>query len=172
MITTIAGTGVSGFSGDGGPATQAQLLGPSAILLDGAGGLLVSDSRRIRRIDLASGTIDTIAGNGADAGTPSGDAGPARNATLFPGPLALDGAGNLFVADSFPSTIRRIDALTGIITSVAGGGAIYTGDGGPATAAQFRSFGITFDRSGNLYIADALHGNVRVVKRLGVPLSQ
>src|SRR5262249_13763054 len=134
VITTIAGVGPSGFAGDGGLATDADLFGPGALAFDHAGNLYVADANnnRIRRID-AAGVITTVAGTG-DMG-PAGDGGPATAAQLFqPNGVALDTLGNIYIADTGNNLIRRIDSA-GIITTVAGTGyGGYTGDGVAATS--------------------------------------
>ena len=123
MMTTVVGTGEKGFAGDGGPAAQALLNGPFDVAFDAAGNLYFSDTFncRIRRVDARSGVITTIAGNG-DKGY-SGDGGPATQAALNePYGIALDRAGNLFVADRLNRRVRRIDAASGIIATLAGTG--------------------------------------------------
>ena len=153
QITTIAGTGTYGFSGDGGPATAAQLAYPTDVYLTATGELLFADSgnRRVRKI-ATNGIITTIAGNGT-AGF-GGDGGLATNASFqSPNGLALDTDGNLYIADSFNNRIRKIDT-NGIITTMAGNGAFgNSGDGGPATQAAIGlpSY-LTFDASGALYV--------------------
>ena len=164
MITTIAGNGELGFSGDGGPAVAAHLLYPTGIAVDGAGNLYVADTdnHRIRRIN-SSGTITTIAGTGEQGF--GGDNGPAVEAQLAgPQGMAVDGAGNLYVADNGNSRIRRIDD-TGVITTIAGiGGSGFSGDGGPAVAAQLNlPQGVAVDGTGNLYIADTDNHRIRQV---------
>ena len=160
-ITTVAGNGVRGYSGDGGPAVQAQLNFPRGVSVDGAGNLYVADSGndRIRRID-ASGTITTIAGNGVRGY--SGDGGPAVQAQLaVPSGVAVDGNGNLYIADEYNSRIRRVDG-SGTITTIAGNGiGTFGGDGGPAHLAQLSSpLDVAVDSAGSLYIAD--YGNARI----------
>ena len=173
IITTVAGSGVpdstgrvaSGFSGDGGPATSAQLAGPRGVALDAHGNLFIADSEnnRIRRVDAASGIITAVAGNGA-AGF-SGDGGAATSASLFaPLSVAVDAQGNVFVADLDNSRIRRVDAATEIITTVAGDGNVgFSGDGGPATSARLVPFNVAVDSQGDLFIADNGSGRVRRV---------
>ena len=167
-ISTVAGTGARGSSGDGGPATAAQLRSPSKVALDGAGNLYIADTnnQRIRKVD-STGTISTVAGTGA-AGF-SGDGGPATTAQLsFPWDMAVDGAGNLYIADTNNQRIRKVDS-TGTISTVAGTGAAgFSGDGGPATAAQLHGPSkVALDGAGNLYIADWLNNRIRKVDSTG-----
>ena len=135
VISTIAGTGTLGFSGDGGPATAARLRSPSGVAKDADGNVYIADrsNHRIRKVDASTGVISTIAGTGA-----IGDGGWAAAAQLYyPWGTALDAAGNLYIADSWRSVVRRVDAAAGTISTVAGTGASgFSGDGGPATAAQ------------------------------------
>ena len=168
VITTVAGTGEAGYSGDGGPATAAQLEFPRYVVADAAGSLYVTDTvnHRVRRID-PGGVITTVAGTG-EAGY-SGDGGPATAAWLaWPLGIALGADGSLYVADAGNDRIRRIDPA-GIITTVAGNGTGgYAGTGGPATAARInRPFGVAADPEGNVYVADSDNHRVRVVS--GVP---
>jgi sugar lactone lactonase YvrE len=164
-ITTIAGTGGTGFSGDFGPARSAQLNGPFGTAIDANGNVFIADTsnNRIRRVDAVSGVITTFAGTG-NAGY-YGDSGQALFAQLAgPRRIAFDASGNLFVADTGNNRIRRIDAVTGIITTVAGGGFLAPGDGGPATFAILNSpSGIAVDALGNIYIADTGNNRIRVV---------
>lgn len=168
IISTIAGTGVQGFSGDGGPATDAQLNRPTSVLFR-AGDLYIADSsnQRIRRVS-ANGTITTIAGNGV-AGF-SGDSGPATSASLrFPLGLAADSLGNLYFADGDNNRVRRISP-EGIITTAAGNGSgRFAGDQGPATNASLNiPWDVAIDGAGNLYIADAGNNRVRKVDGFGL----
>lgn len=162
IITTIAGTSPGGYSGDGGPATAAQLSQPVAVASDGAGNLFIADTlnNRVRRVDGITNTITTVAGTGAPGST--GDGGPATAATLdLPLGIAVDAFGNVFVATS--NRVRRISASMGIITTVAGGGVSGTGEGVAATAVDMNPVSLAVDAGGNLFIADAAHDRVRRV---------
>src|SRR5262249_29052303 len=157
VITTVAGTGDSGFGGDGGPATGAALAQPYAVAADAAGNLFIADwgNHRVRRVDAATGVITTVAGSGVEGY--GGDGGPATSAFLAsPNGVAVDGAGNVLIADTNNQRIRRVDAVTGIITTVAGTGVVGSGgDGGTATAATLGGpTGVAVDAAGNLFIAD------------------
>ncbi len=221
IITTVAGTGEPGYSGDGGPGTQAQLREPNDCFLDGQNGLLIADiqDQRIRRLDLTTGIITTVAGTGEKtrggdggpatqasifgaraicmdhqgntyiceregnglrkidrhgimstfAGTGergySGDGGPARDATWgAPKALRCDASGNVIVVDTENHAIRRIDARTSIVTTIAGGRQSGLGDGGPATEAGLdRPHGCAIDVQGTLFIADSNNHRVRIV---------
>ncbi len=230
IITTVAGNGTRGFSGEGGPATSASLSSPSALAIDEEGNLYISDysNRRVRRVNARTGTITTVAGNGEfdflnARGREFGDEGrhateapvlpnslavdskgslfiaesashrihrldqpngtittvagngnycfdgggvPARRASVgTPRVIALDGAGNLFIADSFNHRVRRVDAATGIITTVAGNGTKgFSGDGGPSVRASLANpLGLAVDQEGNFYIADLWNKRVRRV---------
>ena len=168
IISTIAGTGVQGFSGDGGPATSAQLNTPASIIFS-AGNLYIADSsnQRIRRIS-SDGTITTVAGNGVTGF--SGDGGPATGASLaFPLGMAMDSGGNLYFADGNNNRVRRISPA-GVITTVAGDGVgRFAGDQGPASSASLDvPEDVAFDGAGNLYIADAGNNRVRKVDSSGL----
>lgn len=166
-ITTAVGTGERGFAGDGGPAAAALLNGPFDLAFDAAGNLYFSDTfnQRIRRVDAQSGVISSVAGNG-DKGY-SGDGGPASAAALDePYGIVVDRAGNIFVADRLNRRVRRIDAASGLIATLAGTGvAAYGGDGGPAHEAGLAEpNGLALDRAERqLYIADVADHRVRVV---------
>ena len=164
IITTVAGTGTEGFSGDDGPAIAAELDRPIDLALDAAGNLFIADflNQRVRRVDVLTGLISTVAGNGTLGFR--GDGGPATAARLAsPVGIGLDVAGNLFVAEIDNRRVRRLDAATGIITTVAGtGGAGVSGDGGPATGATMETpFGVVLDANGALFIADRAAHRIR-----------
>ncbi len=161
IITTIAGNGVAGYTGDNGPATAARINTPYGIVLD-SGSIIFSDAQEdvVRKID-ASGIITTMVGD--PMATTPGDDGPATAARLN-GPIgvALDAAGNLYIGDASYYRVRRVDRYTRIISTIAGTGTLgFSGDGGPATNAKVsQPAGLAFDTSGNLYIAD--FGNFRI----------
>jgi sugar lactone lactonase YvrE len=165
-LATIAGTGVSGASGDNGPAASAQLNAPGNVSVDGQGNIYIADTgnHRIRRVDASTGVITTVAGTGA--ANYSGDGGPAFGASLnSPSDVFVDGAGNIFIADTLNHVIRKIDTA-GVIHLVAGtpqsGG--YSGDGGTATSAQLNQpNGVCADQAGNVYIADTNNSRIRMV---------
>jgi len=163
IITTVVGTGASGYSGDGGPATAAEISFPNYIRMDSVGSLLVTDNgnQRIRRVD-TNGIIETIAGTGVLGFT--GDGGPATAAELnSPGGTTMDKYGNIFICDVDNDRIRKIDATTGNISTVAGTGvAGYSGDGGPATAAELNQpVDITVDHYNNVYFVDWNNSRIR-----------
>jgi uncharacterized protein (TIGR03437 family) len=164
-ITTFAGNGVAGDSGDGGPATFAEFAQPSGLALDSRGDLFIADENRVRMVS-QSGIITTVAGNG----TPgySGDGGPATSAQLkYPRGLAVDGQGNLLIADFSNGRVRKVTP-DGIITTIAGGGASSTGDGGPATSvALFEPVGVAVDSLGDVFIAEMLANRIREVSTGG-----
>jgi uncharacterized protein (TIGR03437 family) len=181
IITTLAGNGTRGFSGDGGPATNARLYGPFSVAVDDADNLFFADSfdeggpgpdgALVREVSL-SGTITTVAGGSLR--NDLGDGGPATSAQIFPESVAVDGLGNLFIADSLNQRVRKV-APAGIITTVAGNGPVaatlgfgYSGDGGPATSAQLNwPTGVAVDRAGSLFIADNYNHRIREVRPSG-----
>ena len=155
-ITTIAGTGDKGHSGDGGPARSARLSDPGGLAFDARGRLHVADHGAVRRID-RSGTIVTVAGTGKVGF--SGDGGQATDARMAVSDVAFDGQGSMYLSDTLHHRVRRVDA-DGVITTVAGSGELAPlGDGGPATSAAVDfPVGVAVDRTGNLLIAEH-HGN-------------
>ncbi|MGP8214166.1 MAG: T9SS type A sorting domain-containing protein [Bacteroidia bacterium] len=169
IITTIAGTGDFGYSGDGGPATAAEVNGPEGIGVDASGNVYVVDNANERiRIINTSGIITTIAGNGT--GSYSGDGGQATAAEIYePTGVSIDANGNLYIADSQNNRIRKVNT-SGVISTVAGNGVSgFGGDGGQATAAELSvAFGIAVDANGNFYIGDAQNARIRMVNSSGV----
>jgi len=174
VITTVAGDGSLGVSsGDGGPATSAGIGGPAGVALDSAGNLYIADSIHsvIRKVNTA-GIISTYAGGGEPTGV--GDGGAATQANLFligtqaHTGIAIDKAGNLYIADSGHSRVRKVDT-EGIISTVAGNGSSgFSGDGGAATTAQLNiPSGVAVDSAGNLYICDQGNGRIRKVNTAG-----
>jgi sugar lactone lactonase YvrE len=173
IITTVAGNGNFGYSGDNGPATSAELTFPFGIALDGAGNLYISDfSNQVIRMVTPGGVITTIAGNNTAGAGHSGDGGPALQAQLnLPYGIAVDGTGNLYIADMSNNVIRKV-TQAGTISTVAGNQAAgegYSGDGGPATSAQLdQPRAVAVDAAGNLYIADTYNNVIRMVTPAGV----
>jgi trimeric autotransporter adhesin len=169
IISTIAGKGTSGYSGDGGPATAAELNQPTGVAVDSKGNIYIADSEnnRIRRIT-ATGKIGTVAGNGNE--TCRGDGGPATQAQLrLPNGVTVHSNGDLYIADTYNHRIRKV-TTAGIISTVAGKGTIgYSGDGGLATAAELNHpTGVAVDSKGNLYIADTKNLRIRKVTTAGI----
>jgi sugar lactone lactonase YvrE len=169
IIATVAGNGIEGHSGDGGPATSASLNTPIGVAVDTARNLYIADAfnNRIRKVN-AAGVITTVAGNG-DAGF-SGDHAAATNASLSaPFGVAVDKAGNLYIADTSNHRVRKVDT-SGTITTVAGNGTeSFSGDGGAATRASLNfPTGVTMDRAGDLFITDQSNHRIRKVNAAGV----
>src|SRR5208283_3417442 len=165
VITTLAGNGTAGYSGDGGPATAAELDYPAGVAVDASGNLYIADTnnQRVREVNNSTGMITTVAGSGNFA---LGDGGPATAAFLNnPMGVAVDASGNLYIADTRNERIREVKLSTGVITTVAGNGTYgYSGDNGPATAAELEGpQGVVVDASGNLYIADLFSNVIREV---------
>jgi sugar lactone lactonase YvrE len=168
IISTVAGNGTEGFSGDGGKATDAQLDQPQGIALDGHGNLFIADygNQRIRKV-ASDGTITTVAGSKKGF---IGDNGPAPNAAFHdPLGVAADPLGNLYVADAENSRIRKI-SFDGVVTTIAGiDTAGFSGDGGPATAAEMdRPTDVAVDASGDLFIADSGNNRIRKITPDGI----
>jgi sugar lactone lactonase YvrE len=172
IISTVAGNGTAGYvaTQDEGPATSAELNSPEAVAVDAGGNLFIVDTRnfRIREVAAATGFISTVAGNGSNGYVASQDGGPATSAELsYPDGIAVDSAGNLYIADGFNYRVRKVTAATSIISTVAGNGAygyVASQDGGPATSAEFQiPGGLAVDGSGNLYIPDSVSNRVRKV---------
>jgi sugar lactone lactonase YvrE len=165
--TIAAGTGKPGYSGDGGPATSAELNGPSGLAADSAGNLYIADTDNhvIREIAASTGTITTYAGDGTNGYT--GDGGSATSGELAaPASLCVDPSGNLYIADTADNVVREVVNSTGYLATFAGTGVEgYTGDGGAASAATFGGFiaGIACDGSGNVFISDTDNYVVREV---------
>jgi hypothetical protein len=177
VITTVAGDGSSGpqagpARGDGGLAINAGISYPSAVAVDSEGNLFIASyyDNLIRKVFAQTGIITTVAGNGQGFGF-GGDGGPATAASLYrPFAVAVDPSGNLYISDTYNHRIRRVDAATGIITTVAGTGTPLPpfadlGDGGPATSASlaFPAY-VAIDKDGNLFIADGSHQRIRKVE--------
>jgi sugar lactone lactonase YvrE len=164
--TLIAGSGTAGYGGDGSAAASAELSSPSDVAIDGAGNVYIADfgNNRVRMVSPISGIITTVAGNGTLGYL--GDGSAATSAELNgPTGLALDGAGNLYIADKGNNAIRKVTAATGVITTVAGNGTQgFSGDAGLATVAQLNNpNSVAVDGAGNLYIADSNNNRVRMV---------
>ncbi len=168
-MTRFAGTGESGFSGDKGKATEAQLKIPAGLTFDKKGNLYIADrnNHRIRKVD-TRGIITTVAGNGT-AGF-SGDGGKATQAQLnLPSGVAVDDKGNIYISDRSNNRVRVVDNKGTITTFAGNGGDRYSGDSGPATKAQLsKPFGLALDKKGNLYIADRENNRVRKVNPQGI----
>ncbi len=182
MITTVAGDGLIGYTGDGGPATSAELFYPRDVAVDGSGNIFIMDTGNctVRKITASTGVISTVAGTPPDSAGNyycgySGDGGLATSAQLYPvdllipaGGVAVDPTGNIFIADTGNGVIREVSASTGIITTVAGTGGLsyvgFSGDGGPATSAVMDApYGVAVDASDNIFIADSYNSVIREV---------
>jgi trimeric autotransporter adhesin len=168
-ITTFAGNGIAGYSGDGGPATNASFNTPIDIVADNSGNMYIVDNvnQRIRKVD-TYGIITTFAGNGIR--TYGGDGGPATGASLQdPDRIAVDNTGNVYIADADNNVVRKVNSA-GIITTVVGNGiAGYSGDGGPATNASLaQPLGIAFDGNGNMFVADGFNHCIRKISPSGI----
>lgn len=166
VITTVAGTGVAGDSGDGGAAVHARLNHPNGIAVDEAGNLYIADThnQRIRKVEARTAVINTIAGKGWMGYRGAG--GPAISAYLnFPQAVAVDSEGNLYIADTSNHRISKVSADTNVITTISGGwGAGDSGDGGSAKDAQFENpNSIAVESGGNLYIADRSNNRIRKI---------
>jgi sugar lactone lactonase YvrE len=174
VISTYAGTGAANYLGDNGKATKATLDTPSGVAMDGAGNLYIADSNNnvIRKITPSTGVITTVAGTGT--GGYSGDNAAATLAELnLPKGITVDASGNLYIADTDNQRIRKVDAATGIITTIAGDGTLsgkadgkgtYTGDGGAAGSAGLSlPYTVAFDTAGNMYIPDSANNVIRMV---------
>ena len=172
IITTIAGTGTMGCSGDGGQATNAEFNQPYSVAYDLLGNLYIADNMAqcIRKVDTA-GIIRTIAGvTGTGTSAVTGDGGPATLATFIsPTGITVDNLGNIYIADYYTARIRKIDT-SGIITTFAGNGILgYSGDGGPATAAQIGNLVyINHDGLGNIYLCDNDNFVIRKINNFGI----
>jgi hypothetical protein len=172
IMSTIAGTGASTYTGDGGPAANATLNTPSGVAVDGAGNVFIADTGNnvIREIVAATGTIRTVAGNGTQGNI--GDSGPATSAELNqPLGITVDNGGDLYIADTGNNRIRRVDVYSGVITDFAGsadGVPGYSGDNGPQIYAHLNGpNAVAFDLAGNCYIPDSLNNVVREVYATG-----
>jgi uncharacterized protein (TIGR03437 family) len=165
VITTVAGNGTAGFSGDNIPAVNAQLMYAEGIAVDSAGNLYIADTYNERIREVSNGVIRTVAGNGTMGF--SGDNGPATSAQLsYPARVAVDSAGNVYVADSYNWRVRKISG--GAIATVAGNGTFgFSGDNGPATSAQVGPGGVAVDSAGNVYVADLDNNRIRILTPAG-----
>jgi trimeric autotransporter adhesin len=168
IISTVAGTGYPGYSGDGGQATSAALNYPYGVAVDASGNIYIADtdSYRIRMVTKSTGIISTVAGTGSYSY--SGDGGQATSAALnSPYGVAVDASGNIYISDTYNYRIRMVTKSTGIISTVAGTGySGSSGDGGQATsAALFYPYGVAVDASGNIHIADSSNYRIRMVTK-------
>ncbi len=163
MITTVAGNGTAGYGGDGGQAAAAQLNLPSGIALDAAGNLYIADTvnNRIREVNLGTGLITTVAGNGVGGFTDDGGAATAASLNS-PVDVTVDLHGNLFFVDYLNQRVREVNHVNGIIRTIAGKGTIgETGDGESATQAELDdAFGVSVDAAGDVFIADQFNNRI------------
>ena len=174
LIQAVAGRGTNRHEGDGGPATSANVQLPSALAVDRAGNIFIvqAGENRVRRVEARTGTISTVAGTEAPGS--GGDGGPATKAGLYgPSGVAVDREGNLFISEAFGRRIRRVDAVTGIITTVAGSGARgFSGNGGPALDAELdEPRSLVGDPVGNLYFIELYGRCIRKVDAVTKSLS-
>ena len=165
-ISTVAGNGTSGYSGDGGAPTSARLNDPDDVALDPLGNIDIADFANsvIRKVTVSTGLISPVAGDGG-AGF-SGDGGAATSAEIdLPTGVAVDSVGNFYISDYYSAALRKVSVATGIISTIAGNGTSgYSGDGGAATSAEINQpYAMTLDTSGNLYIADSQNSRIRAV---------
>lgn len=170
IVTTIAGGGPCCSSGNGGPATSAYAQYPTALALDGTGNLYLGDGNSVRKVALSTGIITNFAGNGT-YNQFGGDGGPATSAAIgYVSSLAVDGSGNVFIADGNNPRIRKVATGSGIISTIAGTGiGGFSGDSGPATSAQIGSVqAMAFDAAGNLHLADPFGSRVRKITPAGI----
>jgi hypothetical protein len=183
-IETVAGQIATGFGGDGGPALSATFWDPVPSAVAANGDIYIADyeNSRIRMIAAKTGIVNTVAGSGACLPAPfpggttcqsgfAGDGGPAVKASLnYASSVALDNNGNLYIADTMNHRIRKVDASTGLISTIAGSGVNgFTGDGGPALAAEIGTpTGISVDDSGKIYFADENNGRIRMLVPVAV----
>jgi hypothetical protein len=170
VITTVAGNGTAGYAGDGLAATSltVELNAPQSIALDASGNIYIVDTinHRIRKVNVVTGIITTVAGNGtAGFGGDGLSATSSQTQLNLPNAVAFDFQGNMYIADSLNNRVREVNASTGIITTLAGTGALgYVGDGGPANAATLDApSGVVVDPAGNVYIADRQNSAIRKV---------
>jgi uncharacterized protein (TIGR03437 family) len=168
-ITTFAGTGAQGFSGDGNLSTLASMNNPTAVATDSSGAVYITDqfNHRIRKVD-STGIINTVAGNGVSSY--GGDGGvPTQASFSFPGSIVVDSAGSLFIVDTQANRIRKVSG--GVIQTIAGTGGLGSGgDGGPALQATFNNpFAIALDQSGNIYVGDTQNNKIRKITGISTP---
>ncbi len=165
IISAYAGNGIIGYTGDGGPATNAKFNGPVQPIADTFGNIFICDQNNntVRKVDAITGIVNTIAGTGTAGYT--GDGGLAIYAKLNqPAGIYVDMQGNIFIAEFGNGVIRRVDGTSGIISTVAGNGTLgFSGDGGPATAAELKCSDVFLDKNGVIYIADQNNDRVRMV---------